>query len=161
MMNISLCVHLQRNDYSDVLLIFKLGYLSFITIVGVLYIFWIQVPHQKYIICHKLYFSPSIFLYVLNNIFEDGNFPGSSDSKESTRNVGDPDSVPGSGRSSGERNGNPLQCSCLKNSMDRGVWQPTVMGCKESDMTEQLTLSLSNTFEDEWSVKLYIAPCSH
>ena len=110
---------------------------------------------------HKLYFSPSIFLYVLNNIFEDGNFPGSSDSKESTGNVGDPDSVPGSGRCSGERNGNPLQCSCLKNSMDRGAWPAIVTGCKELDMTEQLTLSLSNNFEHVWSIKLYIAPFSH
>ena len=40
-----------------------------------------------------------------------------------TRNTG---SIPGSGRSPGEGNGNPLQCSCLKNSMDRGAWQATV-----------------------------------
>ena len=40
-----------------------------------------------------------------------------------TRNTG---SIPGSGRSPGEGNGNPLQCSCLENSMDRGAWQATV-----------------------------------
>ena len=48
--------------------------------------------------------------------------------KNPPANVGDardPDSIPGSGRSSGEGNGNPLQYSCLDNSMDRGVWQAT------------------------------------
>ena len=34
--------------------------------------------------------------------------------------------IPGSGRSPGERNGNPLQYSCLENAMDRGAWQATV-----------------------------------
>ena len=37
-------------------------------------------------------------------------------------NLGDPSSIPGSGRSSGEGNGNPLQYYCLENSMDRGAW---------------------------------------
>ena len=46
-------------------------------------------------------------------------------------------------RSSGERYGNPLHYSCLENSKERGVWQATVLqGCKESDTTERLTLSL-------------------
>ena len=40
--------------------------------------------------------------------------------------VGDVGSIPGSGRSPGEGNGNPLQCSCLGNPMDRGAWQATV-----------------------------------
>ena len=48
-------------------------------------------------------------------------FPGGSDSKESACNAGDPGLVPGLGRSP-ERNGNPLQYSCLKNPMDRGAW---------------------------------------
>ena len=47
-------------------------------------------------------------------------FPGSSDSKESGCNAGDPDLIPGSGRSPEEGNDNPLQCSCLENSMYRG-----------------------------------------
>ena len=51
-------------------------------------------------------------------------FPGGSDSKESVSNVGGP----GSGRSPGEGNGNPLQCSCLENPMDRGAWWATVHG---------------------------------
>ena len=46
-------------------------------------------------------------------------FPGGSDDKESTCSAGDLNSFPGLGRSPGERNGYPLQYSCLKNSMDR------------------------------------------
>ena len=45
-------------------------------------------------------------------------FPGGSDGKESACNAGDPGSIPGSGRSPGEGNGNPLQYSCLGNLMD-------------------------------------------
>ena len=48
-------------------------------------------------------------------------FPHSSVGKESACNAGDQGSIPGSGRSPGEGNGNPLQYSCLKNSMDRGA----------------------------------------
>ena len=48
-------------------------------------------------------------------------FPGGSDSKASARNVGDLGSIPGSGRSAGEGNGNPLQYYCLENPMDRGA----------------------------------------
>ena len=44
--------------------------------------------------------------------------------------------TPGSGRSSGGGNGNPLQYSCLQNSVDRGTWQATVHGVVESDMIE-------------------------
>ena len=59
-------------------------------------------------------------------------FPGGSDSKESACNVGDLGSIPGSGRSPGEGNGNPLQYSCLENPMDRGAWQATVHGVIKS-----------------------------
>ena len=51
-----------------------------------------------------------------------GSFPGGSDGKASVYNAGDLGSIPGSGRSPGEANGNPLQCSCLENCMDRGAW---------------------------------------
>ena len=51
---------------------------------------------------------------------------------------GDLGSIPGSGRSPGEGNGNPLQYSCLENPMDGGAWWATVHGRKESDMTERL-----------------------
>ena len=64
-------------------------------------------------------------------------FPGGPNSKTSARNVGDLGLIPGSGRFSGERSGNPLQYSCLGNPMDSGAWQTTVHGvCKELDTTE-------------------------
>ena len=50
------------------------------------------------------------------------DFPGGSDIKASAYNVGDLSLIPGSGRSSGEGNGNPLQYSCLENPMDGGAW---------------------------------------
>ena len=51
-------------------------------------------------------------------------------------NAGDMGLITGSGRSSGERNDNPLQYSCLGNPMDREAWQAIVLGfAKESDMT--------------------------
>ena len=49
-------------------------------------------------------------------------FPGSSEGKASACNAGDPRSIPGSERSPGEGNGNPLQYSCLENPMDGGAW---------------------------------------
>ena len=52
--------------------------------------------------------------------------------KASAYNVGDPTPIPGSGRSSGEGNGNPLQYSCLENPMDGGVWWSTVHGVAKS-----------------------------
>ena len=65
-------------------------------------------------------------------------FPGGSEGKESTCNVGGLSLIPGSGRSPGEENGNPLQCSCLENPIGgRGAWQATVHGVAEMDMTEQ------------------------
>ena len=69
-------------------------------------------------------------------------FLGGSDGKESPWNVGDLGKIPGSGRSPGEGNGNPLQCSYLDKSMDRGLWWATVHGVAELDTTEQLTLTL-------------------
>ena len=51
--------------------------------------------------------------------------------------------IPGSGRYPGERNGNPLQYSCLGNPIDRGAWWATVHGVTESNTTEKLTFSLS------------------
>ena len=54
--------------------------------------------------------------------------PGGSDSKESACNTGDLGLIPGSGRSPGERSGNPLQYSGLENPMDREAWWATVHG---------------------------------
>ena len=50
--------------------------------------------------------------------------------------IRDLDSIPESGRSLGGGHGNPLQYSCLENSMDRGAWQATVHRVTESEMTE-------------------------
>ena len=49
-------------------------------------------------------------------------FPGGSEVKASASNAGDLGSIPGLGRSPGEGNGNPLQCSCLENPMDGEAW---------------------------------------
>ena len=67
------------------------------------------------------------------------SFPCGSDGKESDCNEGDPGSVSGLGRSPGEENGNPLQCSCLEKSMNRGAGRTTVHGIAESDTTVWLT----------------------
>ena len=55
--------------------------------------------------------------------------------------AGDVSSIPGLGRSCGVGNDNPLQYSCLENSMDRGAWRATVHGVAESSMTEQLSMN--------------------
>ena len=62
-------------------------------------------------------------------------FPDSSVGKESACNAGDSGSIPGSGKSAGERKGYPLQCSSLENSMDC-----IIRGVAESDTTVQLSL---------------------
>ena len=65
---------------------------------------------------------------------------GGSDSKESACNAGDINLIPGSGRSSGERNGFPLQYSCLENPMDREALQAQSMGLQR--FRQRVTLSL-------------------
>ena len=67
-------------------------------------------------------------------------FPGGLDDKESAYNAGDPGSVPGSGRSPGEGNGNPLQYSCLENPMDRGAWLAIVHTVTQSITQERLSI---------------------
>ena len=89
-------------------------------------------------------------------------FPGSPDSsacKESACNVGDLGSIPGSGRSPGEGNGNPLHYSCLENSMDRGAYSP--WDHKESDTTDQLHFFRKRLYFQEilyilWGYNLYV-----
>ena len=68
--------------------------------------------------------------YVLKN-----GLPSWFSGKESTCQGGDGGLIPGSRRSLGEGNGNPLQYSCLGNSMDRGAWQAVVPGVAELDLT--------------------------
>ena len=72
--------------------------------------------------------SYSIFL-----IHSPVGFPGGSVDKESACNVGDLGLIPGLGRTPGEGNGNPLQNSCLENSMDRGVHGVTKSRTRLSD----------------------------
>ena len=59
-------------------------------------------------------------------------FPDGSDSERVCLQCGRPGSIPWSGRSPGEGNGNPLQCSCLENPTDGGAWQATVPGVPRS-----------------------------
>ena len=71
----------------------------------------------------------SIYVYV--------GFPGGSVVKNLPAKAGNVGSIPRSGRSPGEGNDNPLQYSCLGNSMDRGDWQSIVHAvAKESDTTK-------------------------
>ena len=60
------------------------------------------------------------------------DFPGGSDGKGSVYNAGDPDSIPGLGRSPGEDNGNSFRYYCLGDPMDRGAWKSTAHGVKKS-----------------------------
>ena len=62
------------------------------------------------------------------------SLPGSPSGKKSTWNAGNPSSIPGLGRFPGEENGNPLQYSCLENSMDSESWWATVHGVTKSWM---------------------------
>ena len=78
-----------------------------------------------------------MFMETQNTVFEiSQGLPYSSDGKESACNAEDPGSIPGSGRSLGEGNSNPVQYSCLENSMDRGAWWASPWGRKELDTTE-------------------------
>ena len=76
----------------------------------------------QYVICGR----PLIPGFGLLSVFKD--FPGGSDGQVSAYNAGDPGSIPGSGRSPGEGNGNPLQCSCSENPMNGGAWWLQSMG---------------------------------
>ena len=75
--------------------------------------------------------SPA-YLIIINPHLSFQGFPGGSVVKNLPANVGDTDSIPGSGRSPGEGNSNPVQYSCLEKSMDRGAWQVTVHGVAKS-----------------------------
>ena len=75
-------------------------------------------------------------------------FPGGSEGKVSVCNAGDLGLTPGSGRSPGEGNGNPLQYSCLENPMDREAWQTTVYGITKSQTTmSDFTFTFTHPFK--------------
>ena len=79
-----------------------------------------------------------------------GGFHGGSNGKASACNVGDRGLIPGLGRSPGEGNGNPLQYSCLKNSMDRGAWWAIVRGVtKGQTRLSSFTLTLTHYFANK------------
>ena len=77
-------------------------------------------------------------------------FPGGSEVKASACNAGELGSIPGSGRSPGEGNGNPLQYSCLENPMDRGVWWATVHGVAQSQMRLSDLTFINNSKMLDW-----------
>ena len=77
------------------------------------------------------------------------NTPGLTGySKESACSAGDPSLIPGSGRSRGEGNSNPLHYSCLGNPMDRGAWQATVHGAAKSQTKLSIWLFIGE--EEAW-----------
>ena len=86
-------------------------------------VFWSRVP----LCSQKIHNAQTIRVFGHSYPLQySWGFPGSSDSKESACNAGDPGWIPGSGRSPGKGNGNPLQCSYLGNSIARGAWRATV-----------------------------------
>ena len=84
-------------------------------------------------------------IHLLNFLYFILGFPGGSEGEASAHNAGDPSSIPGSGRSPGEGNGNPLQYSCLGNSMDGGTWWATVHG-----VTKHLVFTLNPAQFTSW-----------
>ena len=89
---------------------------------------WAQAfcSHHRVYLLHS---SAIVFLFVFTRL---SGLPGSLDGKQSTCNAGDLGLIPGSGRSPGEGNDNPLQYFCLENPMDGGAWQATVHGVAKS-----------------------------
>ena len=88
--------------------------------------------HLPEMVCSEL--STGFILDLSESTYNLG-FPVGSVSKESAFNAGDLGSIPELGRCPGEGNGNPLQYSCLENSMDRGAWWLQSMDSKEADTT--------------------------
>ena len=88
----------------------------------------------------------SYCLRIMLCICSSWGFPAGSDGKESACNVGDLGSIPGSRRSPGEGNGNPLQNSCLENPMDRGAWKATVheVARVQHDLATKTTTKIHN-----------------
>ena len=90
---------------------------------------------------NKFYLTSSWLLL----IYSEG-LPHGSENKETACNAADLGSFPGSERSPGERNGNPLQDSCLEYSMDRGAWQATVLGVAKNWATDQAHIDSDKIF---------------
>ena len=73
--------------------------------------------------------------------------------KNPPTNAGDTGSIPGSGKSPGDGNGNPFQYSCLGNPTHREVWWATVHGVAESDMTEHINSFIFQNQISYWFVQ--------
>ena len=99
---------------------------------GLEYLFFRNSVQQngKYILCTCFLLERMTDNYGYSDLNKSkkSDFPGGSDGEASVYNAGDLDSIPGSGRFPGERNGNPLQYSCLENPTERGAWQARVHG---------------------------------
>ena len=112
---------------------------SFLGILQARILEWFAISFSNIYMCVCMY----IYIYIWQG------FPGGSDSKASVYNVGDPDSVPGLRRSPGEGNGNLLQYSCLKNSVDGVAWKATVHGIAKS--RTRLSNFTSEHFMQRWA----------
>ena len=86
----------------------------------------VSLPEWDHGLFLIIFFQFLLNRFLFQALGKDG-FPGGSDSKESACIVEDLGSISGLGRSPGEGNGNPLQYSCLENSMHKGAWWATVM----------------------------------
>ena len=101
-----------------------------------------------------LYYASNKYLQLHFLTFYLG-FPGGSDGKASVYNAEDPGSIPGSGRYPGEGNGNPLQYSCLENSMAGGAWWATVHGVAKSQTRLSDLTSLSGICHCSFWIQSY------
>ena len=100
----------------------------------------LQIHHSHLCLCHhaasligSLSLFSCIFLFFLPHRIQASQVAQWM-VKSPPSNAGGECSIPGSGRSPGVGNGNPLQCSCLENFMDRGAWRATVHGAAESQI---------------------------
>ena len=94
----------------------------------------------------KIRQKTNIIVEIISRIMVLLGFPGGWDGKEFACSAGDLGSILGSERFPGERNGNPLQYSCLENSMNRGAWWATVHGVTKSgaQLTVHTTVILTH-----------------
>ena len=87
------------------------------------------IPQRRLSRKASIYLSAWLYMHIYSHLHNYRVFPGGSVVKSTPANAGDardPGLIPGSGRSPGKGNGNPLQYSCLENPMDRGAWWVTI-----------------------------------
>ena len=120
----------------------------FVTCLRILYTLGVLVPHLWCMV--QMFNIFSLFDNYLLTLL-----PWWLSSKEAVCNAGNPGSVPGSGRSSGEGNGNPLQYSGRGNPTDRRAWPATVQGVEELDTTEWLTHTFDSVYVIFFSIECF------